>query len=588
MRFRTKLFLLILCLACSFIGLAGAIDEVFVKQQQYNAALEQINQLRPQVETANADYQKALARYEDTTKIFMEKQNTYNKAKDDYERAAKNIDLVAPEKLAELARIYQASDKELKNALEAQKQAENEKVYREKLLTNLQGQKTKLEIELLTIKADIFDLELRQPVWVEGFGESKLDDNTTMKDCEKLALNSALNNAIEKGGKVIIDSVTKVEMFQVTKDEIKLTAKVQVLEQDTSGDYGKAIRVISGDIIKYQAKVRLKVQNVDTYNPYREQLKGMEGKQPVLEVTSSIPSIEERKISTVEVPTGPKTLSGNDWVFSVAFSPNGQQIVSGSYDKTVKLWGVDGKLIHTLNGHIFYVHSVAFSPDGQRIVSGSSDNTIRLWNVEGALLPRIMTGHTDWVLSVAISPDGQTIASGSADKTINIWGIDGKLLRTLTGHNGSVNTVAFSPKGKYLVSGSDDKSIRLWNVNGRWLDTLKGHTKSVESVAFSPDGQQIVSGSCDMTIKLWSIDGTLLKTLTGHTDKVRSVAFSPDGQQIVSGSSDKTIKLWSIKGTLLKTLEGHTDAVNSVAFSSDGQLIVSGSDDKTIKIWNVY
>jgi len=238
------------------------------------------------------------------------------------------------------------------------------------------------------------------------------------------------------------------------------------------------------------------------------------------------------------------------WVRSVAFSPDGQTLVSGSW-KTVRLWRVaDGTLLRTLEGHTDWVRSVAFSPDGRLLASGSIDGTVRLWRVSDGALLRTLEGHTDWVESVAFSPDGQTLASGAADTTVRLWrAADGTLLRTLEGHTDWVRSVAFSPDGQTLASGSDDHTVRLWRAaDGALLRTLEGHTGSVTSVAFSPDGQTLASGSVDGTVRLWGVsDGALLRTLEGHTDWVRSVAFSPDGRLLSSGSGDGTVRLWGVR-----------------------------------------
>ena len=271
---------------------------------------------------------------------------------------------------------------------------------------------------------------------------------------------------------------------------------------------------------------------------------------------------------------------------SVSFSPDGQTIVSGSSDNTIKLWKRDGTLITTLKGHDKPVLSVSFSPDGQTIVSGSSDNTIKLWKRDGTLITTLK-GHDKPVLSVSFSPDGQTIVSGSSDNTIKLWKRDGTLITTLGGHRGYVYSVSFSPDGQTIVSGSSDNTIKLWKRDGTLITTLSGHSESVSSVSFSPDGQTIVSGSWDKNIKLWKRDGTLITTLKGHTAPVLSVSFSPDGQTIVSGSSDNTIKLWKRDGTLITTLKGRSVDVLSVSFSPDGQTIASGSGDNTIKLWNL-
>ncbi len=296
----------------------------------------------------------------------------------------------------------------------------------------------------------------------------------------------------------------------------------------------------------------------------------------------------------------------NDAVYSVSFSLDGKTIASASRDKTIKLWNIEGKLLHTLTGHNGPVNSVSFSPDGKTIVSTSWDKTIKLWNIEGKLLHTLtghndavdsvsfeskllhtLFGHNDAVDSVSSSPDGKTIASTSWKGTIKLWNIEGKLLHTLFGHNDAVDSVSFSPDGKTIASASRDKTIKLWNIEGKFLHTLSGHKAAVNSVSFSPNGKTIVSVSRDKTIKLWNIEGKLLHTLSGHEAAVDSVNFSPDGKTVASASRDGTIKLWNIEGKLLHTLCGHHDGVNSVSFSPDGKTIASGSEEGTVILWNL-
>ncbi len=278
----------------------------------------------------------------------------------------------------------------------------------------------------------------------------------------------------------------------------------------------------------------------------------------------------------------------NEAVRSISFSRDGKSLISASLDCTVRQWHIDNRAQQILHGHSAAVRSVTFSPDGKRIASGSLDDQIKIWDLQGNELQTI-AGEND-VLSVCFSPDGESLLVGSGDSAISLWSVKGdrcSLQQTFTGHSTAVWTVDFSRDGQKLVSGSSDKSVKLWQLDGTELATFKGHKSTVWTVRFSPDGQIIASGSGDDSIKLWNIDGKELKTLNGHRGAVWSVSFSPDGQYILSGSADSTLKLWSIDGRLLQTFRGHEAVVWAVSFSQDGRSIISGSGDNTIKLWSL-
>jgi WD40 repeat protein len=286
------------------------------------------------------------------------------------------------------------------------------------------------------------------------------------------------------------------------------------------------------------------------------------------------------------------SLTGHtDWVHSVAISPDGRRIASGSIDRTAKVWDSgSGQELLSLKGHTGGVLSVAISPDGRRIVTGSIDRTAKVWDSGSGQELLSLKGHTDGVWSVAISPDGRRIVTGSIDRTAKVWDAgSGQELLSLKGHIGEVSSVAISPDGRRVVTGGGDGTAKVWDAgSGEELLSLKGHTGGILSVAISPDGRRIVSGGFDRTAKVWdSGSGQELLSLKGHTDGVRSVAISPDGRCIFTGSINGTAKVWDAgSGQELLSLKGHIGEVSSVALSPDGRRIVTGSLDRTAKVWD--
>ena len=279
-------------------------------------------------------------------------------------------------------------------------------------------------------------------------------------------------------------------------------------------------------------------------------------------------------------------------VRSVVFSPDGQRALTGSDDKTVRLWNVEsGSCLGVLEGHTNSVQSVAWSPDGEHALSGSDDNTVRLWDVQSGRCLRVLDGHTDCVRSVAWSPDGARALSGSEDTTILMWDVqNGGCLRVLQGHKSKVFSVAWSPDGLRALSGTSDSIIRVWDIqSGRCLQVLEGHTNMVMSVAWSPNGQSALSGSGDKTVRLWDIEsGRCLRVFDDHADSVYSVAWSPDGFRALSGSFDNTVRLWDIgSGRCLSVFEDQMSHVYSVAWSGDGQRAITGSEYNTVQLWDV-
>jgi hypothetical protein len=172
-------------------------------------------------------------------------------------------------------------------------------------------------------------------------------------------------------------------------------------------------------------------------------------------------------------------------------------------------WRYVHRLCHsnllTLKGHTALVISASFSPDGSRIVTGSQDKTAKVWDAKSGAEVLTFNGHTSPLASASFSPDGSRIVTGSGDKTAKVWDAkSGAEVLTLRGHTALVSSASFSPDGSRIVTGSYDNTAKVWDAkSGAALLTLKGHTDSVSSASFSPDGSRIVTGSGDKTAKVW-------------------------------------------------------------------------------------
>jgi F-box and WD-40 domain protein CDC4 len=259
--------------------------------------------------------------------------------------------------------------------------------------------------------------------------------------------------------------------------------------------------------------------------------------------------------------------------------------------------------------------------EGTQLVSGSTDRTVRVWDIAGARCTQIFHGHTSTVrclqilmpTKIGVKADGKEIRmpkqpliiTGSRDSTLRVWklpavddptylsnpDIDAFMnpannpyfVRTLTGHQHSVR--AISAHGDTLVSGSYDHTVKVWKVStGEILHTLRGHTQKVYSVVLDHKRNRCISGSMDNMVKVWSLEtGSVIYTLEGHSQLVGLLDLSHD--RLVSAAADSTLRIWDPEtGQCKHTLTAHTGAIT--CFQHDETKVISGSD-RTLKMWNI-
>lgn len=291
-------------------------------------------------------------------------------------------------------------------------------------------------------------------------------------------------------------------------------------------------------------------------------------------------------------PLSDRILAGHsDAVSSLALSPDGKLLASGSLDKMVTLWDLQTDQPVRTWETPDQVYSMAFFPDGERLLVGGQNGTLSAWLTEtGKSAFEARAFVPSWQLDVTISPDQTIYAIASRDINVTIYDAAKDEWLRAAEHPAPVWSVAYSPDGSTLAAGREDGSITIRDSQtDEVLRTLEGHTDAAAFLAFSPDGTLLASASRDMTVILWDPQtGEKLSILSQHTGSVSSLAWSPDGKILASASNDGMIILWDpATGEVIDTFEGGENAIYSVVFSPDGTLLASGMQDGTVVLWKV-
>lgn len=322
-----------------------------------------------------------------------------------------------------------------------------------------------------------------------------------------------------------------------------------------------------------------------------------------------------------------------EYVTAFAFSPNEQYLLINHLYSAIRLDIESGQILREYDGlHTWYLSSVAFSPDGQQVVTASSDHTLGIWDTESGNLIEVLRGHSGTVYSARFDPSGDHLATASEDQTVRIWNIAEWRKRVLIGYSGYISTAVYSPNGQRIATAGNDGMIRVWDVSTKRELKAWQYPSWINRLHFSPDNQQLITSSDNGTWQIWDAatgqqlyesepapfpffftdvrfnqDGTgiittgrdglaiiwdaktkqQLITLSGHQNGVWSGMFSADGQLAVTAGADGTARLWNAQtGEQLHILNGHGGLVGKVAFNSNGTRIVTASVDNTARIWD--
>ena len=277
------------------------------------------------------------------------------------------------------------------------------------------------------------------------------------------------------------------------------------------------------------------------------------------------------------------TFNHDDDVETVAFSPDGKYIVSGSRDNTARIWDVStGKEIYQIKFDA-WVLCVAFSPNGKYIVAGSQDRTVRVWEaISGKEIFRLSFDQS--VVATAFSPDGKFVVAGSYDKTVRVLdAMNGKEVARVTHNNEFVTTVAFGLNGEYVVSGTTN-DVKVWEAqSGKEIF----HLNDVTAFSVSKNGKYIVSGNADKTLRVWELPNGKEITRIPMNDLATNVAIDPNGEYVVAGIGSGIEYAWRVSDGKEFGIINDNTVAKSLAFSPDGKYMLSTDLMSVAYIWEI-
>jgi len=283
-----------------------------------------------------------------------------------------------------------------------------------------------------------------------------------------------------------------------------------------------------------------------------------------------------------------KNLMHSSPVRGVAYGPNGEQVITGSSDGTVRIWNLKTEQVIVSFEHRASVETVIYGPNGERVITGSSDGTARVWNLETEKEIARFDHHGKPVNAVAFGPEGKRLLTGNGDGTARVWNLETeKEIARFDHHGQPVNAVAFGPEGKRLLTGSIDGTARVWNLETEKEIARFDHQGSVNAVNYGPEGEQILTGSSDNKARIWNLETQEEIAHFSHEEPIKDVTYALEGKRVVTSSKDGTVGVWNVNTEKKIDYLNHSQSVNAVAYHSGKNEVLTGSNNGIARIKKV-
>jgi WD40 repeat protein len=283
-----------------------------------------------------------------------------------------------------------------------------------------------------------------------------------------------------------------------------------------------------------------------------------------------------------------------------AVAKGGKDTTEWAYGKSLfdpQLKTPDGKPAKA--AHISLVESMAFSPDGKTLITGSFQE-LTIWDMTKGEPKQRIAGFVDRVCCIAFTVDGKKFATGGGaateDGEIKVFDTDtGKpFCEVKAGHSDTVFGAAFSPDGKLLATCGADKFVKVFELPAeagkptKFVKSFEGHTHHVMGVGWTPDGKKLASCGADNFVKVWDYEkGEKIRDMQGHQKQVTSLAFVGKTAQFLTGSGDNSVRMWNAdNGGNVRSFAGAADFVYAVSASADGAIVASGCEDGVLRVYN--